>query len=104
MQTVTSREVQTRYGEFVETVQDDVVCVTRHGRPLYWAVSDRLVRAPDPGVLIGRMLLLHGQLNQQTGAGQGDSFGKVLETLDSSVDTQGLDEDAVMAVVHEHRV
>jgi len=103
MQTVTSREVQNRYGEFIESVQDDLVCVTRHGRPLFWAVSDRHVRAPDPSVLIGRMLLLHGQLNRETQARAGDVFEKVLEGLDASIDPQGLTPEKVMTIVHENR-
>lgn len=104
MQTLTSRDVQSRYGEFVESVQDDVVCVTRHGRPLYWAVSDRHVRAPDPSILIGRMLLLHGQLNRVSDARPGDVLGKVLQDLDASIDPQDLTEEQVMTVVHENRI
>lgn len=104
MQTLTSRDVQTQYGAFVESVQDDVVCVTRHGRPLYWAVADRHVRAPDPSVLIGRMLLLHGQLNRASDARPGDAFGKVLQELDASIDPQDLSEEHVMTVVHENRI
>ena len=103
MQTVTSREVQSRYGEFLESVQDDLVCVTRHGRPLFWALSDRHVRAPDPSILIGRMLLLHGQLNRETQERAGDAFGKVLEELDASVDPQDLTQEKVMTIVHENR-
>lgn len=104
MQTVTSREVQNKYGDFVESVQDDVVCVTRHGRPLFWAVSDRHVRAPDPSILIGRMLLLHGQLNRASDAKQGDAFGRTLETLDANIDPQDLTEEQVMSIVHENRL
>ena len=86
MQLVTSSEVQSQYGKFLESVQDDLVCVTRHGRPLFWALSDRHVRVPDPSILIGRMLLLHGQLNRGTQERAGDAFGKVLEELDASRD------------------
>jgi len=104
MQTVTSRDVQSQYGAFVESVQDDLVCVTRHGRPLFWAVADRHVRAPDPSILIGRMLLLHGQLNRAPGERQGDAFAKALEALDASIDPQGLTQEQVMTVVHENRI
>lgn len=104
MQTVTSREVQSRYGEFVESVQDDVVCVTRHGRPLFWAVSDRHVRATNPSVLIGRMLLLHGQLNPDSSDRPGDVFGQVLAELDASIVPGKLTEENVMTIVHENRI
>ena len=103
MQSVTSSEVQTQYGKFLESVQDDLVCVTRHGRPLFWALSDRHVRAPDLSILIGRMLLLHGQLNRETQERAGDAFGKVLEELDASVDLQDLTQEKVMTIVHENR-
>ena len=103
MQLVTSSEVQSQYGKFLESVQDDLVCVTRHGRPLFWALSDRHVRAPDPSLLIGRMLLLHGQLNRATQERAGDAFGKVLEELDDSLDPQDLTQEKVMTIVHENR-
>jgi prevent-host-death family protein len=104
MQTVTSREVQNRYGEFIESVQDDMVCVTRHGRPLFWAVSDRHVRAADPSVLIGRMLLLHGQLNRAKTARAGDMLGQTLFDLDAAIDPKGLTEENVMTIVHGNRL
>ncbi len=103
MQTLTSREVQSRYGEFVESVQDDLVCVTRHGRPLFWAVSDRHVRAPDPSLLIGRMLLLHGQLNREAQVPAGVAFGKLLDGLDGTINDSGLTQEQVMTIVHENR-
>jgi antitoxin (DNA-binding transcriptional repressor) of toxin-antitoxin stability system len=103
MQTLSSREVQNHYGEFVEAVQDELVCVTRHGRPLFWAVADRHVRAEDPSVLIGRLLLLHGQLNRNTSALPGDSFNKVLEELDASIDTAGLTPADINAMVDAAR-
>jgi hypothetical protein len=90
MQLMTSSQVRTQYGEFLESVQVDLVCVTRHGRPFFWALSDRHVRAPDPSILIGRMLLLHGQLNRETQERAGDAFGQVLEELDASLDPQDL--------------
>lgn len=106
MQTLTSRDVQTRYGEFVETVQDDMVCVTRHGRPLYWALADRQVRggeAGDPSLLVGRMLLLHGQLNPDRTGTAGDGFAAVLNRLDASIQPGNLTELDVMDIVHAHR-
>ncbi len=103
MQFVTSSEVQTQYGEFLESVQNDLVCVTRHGHPLFWALSDRHVRAPDPSILIGRMLLLHGQINREQLERAGDAFGKVLEQLDASLDPQDLTQEKVMTLVHENR-
>jgi antitoxin (DNA-binding transcriptional repressor) of toxin-antitoxin stability system len=103
MQTLSSREVQNHYGEFVEAVQDELVCVTRHGRPLFWAVADRHVRAEDPSVLIGRLLLLHGQLNRDTSPLPGDSFNKVLEKLDASIDTAGLTPADINAMVDAAR-
>lgn len=103
MQLVTSSEVQSQYGKFLESVQDDLVCVTRHGRPLFWALSDRHIRAPDPSILIGRMLLLHGQLNRATQERAGDALGKVLEERDASLDPQDLTQEKVMTIVHENR-
>lgn len=103
MQSVTSSEVQSQYGKFLESVQDDLICVTRHGRPLFWALSDRHVRAPDPSILIGRMLLLHGQLKRESQERAGDGFGRVLEELDASLDLQDLTQEKVMAIVHENR-
>ena len=106
MQTLTSRDVQVHYGEFVESVQDDVVCVTRHGRPLYWALSDSHLRAQDPSVFIGRMLRLRGQIEreraQRTEAPL-PSFSDALQQLDNSIDPSGLSENDVMQVVHENR-
>lgn len=106
MQTLTSRDVQVRYGEFVESVQDDVVCVTRHGRPLYWALSDSHLRAQDPSVFIGRMLRLRGQIEReraQRAATPQPSFSDALRKLDSSIDPNGITEDDVMQIVHENR-
>ena len=107
MQTLTSRDVQVRYGEFVESVQEDVVCVTRHGRPLYWALSDSHLRAQDPSVFIGRMLRLRGQIEreraQRTAAVPLPSFSDALQQLDSSIDPSGLSEADVMQIVHENR-
>jgi hypothetical protein len=85
-------------------VQEDVVCVTRHGRPLFWAVADRLVRTPDPSILIGRMLLLHGQLKRSTSEHPGDAFSQILEGLDSSIDPQALTQENIMTLVHENRI
>lgn len=104
MQTITSRDVQSRYGEFVESVQDDLVCVTRHGRRLFWAVSDRQVSASDPGVLIGRLLLLNGQLNRNQGARSGESFTAFLEReVDPAVDPEALTQTAVTQLVDDSR-
>ncbi len=106
MQTLTSRDVQVRYGEFVESVQDGVVCVTRHGRPLYWALSDSHLRAQDPSVFIGRMLRLRGQIVREQAQRAGvkpPSLSDALQPLDSSIDPNGLTEDDVMQVVHDNR-
>lgn len=106
MQTLTSRDVQVRYGEFVESVQDDVVCVTRHGRPLYWALSDSHLRAQDPSVFIGRLLRLRGQIERERAQRSGaplQSFADALQQLDSSIEPGGLTEADVMQVVHENR-
>ena len=106
MQTLTSRDVQVRYGEFVESVQADVVCVTRHGRPLYWALSDSHLRAQDPSVFIGRMLRLRGQIERER-AQRLDvplpSFADALQQLDSSIEPSGLSDADVMQVVHDNR-
>ena len=104
MQTVTSRDVQSRYGEFVEAVQDDLVCVTRHGRRLFWAVSDRHVSASDPNILISRLLLLNGQMNRAKAANAGDSFTTFLEKeIDPSVILSGLSVDEVTQFVNDTR-
>lgn len=101
---MTSREVQARHGDFVESVQEDVVCVTRHGRPLYWAVADRQVRASDPSVLIGRLLLLNGQLRQAEQGAPAEPFSAVLEReVDPVVKTAGLTPESVEKVVHDSR-
>ena len=104
MQTITSREVQNRYGDFVESVQDDLVCVTRHGRPLFWAISDRHVRNDDSSVLIARILLLHGQLNPFHGNLPGDDSRKLLDSVECTAATEGLTDNDVMAIVHENRL
>jgi hypothetical protein len=103
MQTITSREVQNRFGDFLETLQDDMVRVTRHGRPLFWAISDRDVRA-DPAVLIGRILLLNGQTNPQAGARPGDDMQVLLESFDGASKAGGLTQDDVMQTVHANRL
>lgn len=104
VQTVTSREVQSKYGEFVEAVQDDLVCVTRHGRRLYWAVSDRHVSASDPNVLIGRLLLLNGQMNRSNTENAGDSFTAFLEKeIDPSINRDVLSIDQVTQFVNDTR-
>lgn len=103
MQTITSREVQNHYGDFLESMQNDMVRVTRHGRPLFWAISDRAVRG-DPAILIGRILLLGGQANPYQGDRPGDDLQKLLDGFGSPTDTTGLTEDDVMQVVHENRI
>jgi hypothetical protein len=104
MQTITSRDVQSRYGEFVESVQDDLVCVTRHGRRLFWAVSDRQVSASDPSKLIGRLLLLNGQLNRNPETAPSESFATFLERdIDPAVDTAALTPGAVTQIVDDSR-
>lgn len=104
MQTLTSREVQSRYGEFVEAVQDDLVCVTRHGRRLFWAVSDRHVSDKDPNTLISRLLLLNGQMNRKTVDAAGDSFTAFLEKeIDPSIATGALTAEDVTRIVNDAR-
>jgi prevent-host-death family protein len=103
MQTLTSRDVQNRYGDFIESMQDDVVCVTRHGRPLFWAISDRDVRG-DTAILIGRALLLHGQARAFAGDKAGDDLGALLDSFGDAALTAGLTEDDVMQIVHDNRI
>ncbi len=103
MLTVTSKEVQNHYGEFLETIEDDLTCVTRHSRPLFWAIADRQVR-DDPSVLIGRLLLLNGQLRQQQGKASKESFGQFLESaVDPVLKTAGMTQADVTNIVHEVR-
>ena len=103
MLTVTSKEVQNRYGDFLETIEDDLTCVTRHSRPLFWAIADRQVR-DDPSVLIGRLLLLNGQLRQQQGKASKESFGQFLENaVDPVLKTAGMTHADVTNIVHEVR-
>ena len=103
MQTLTSREVQSRYGDFLESVQDDMVRVTRHGRPLFWAISDRDVRG-DPAILIGRILLLSALAHPYQGKRPGDDLAKLLNSFGTSAETAGLSEDDVMQIVHDNRI
>jgi prevent-host-death family protein len=107
MLTVTSRDVQNRYGEFVESVQDDVVCVTRHGRPLFWAVSDRHLQSDSPKQFIGRLLLLHGQLRAQKAKSPGQEPGDLGDFLENVIDPQinhkGLSQEDVAAFVYANR-
>lgn len=103
MQTITSREVQNRYGDFLESIESDMVRVTRHGRPLFWAISDRAVRS-DPAILIGRILLLSGQAHPYSGDRPGDDLRKLLDGFSSPTYATGLTEDDVMQVVHENRI
>ena len=102
MQTVTSREVQNRYGDFIDTLQDDVVCVTRHGRPLYWALADRYLREKDPSVFIGRMILLRAQLAGQNG-GDTESLDSFLKTIDASLKDDTLSVHDVNTIVDANR-
>ena len=99
MQTITSREVQNRFGDFVESMNDDVVCVTRHGRPLFLAVSMR----DDPSRLVSRVLLAYGQAN----AYRGDQPGKAMRELTASFGNRaaedGFTEADVMQLVHDNR-
>jgi hypothetical protein len=104
MITVTSKDVQTRYGEFVESLQDDVACVTRHGRPLFWAISDRQMRAKDPSELIGRLLLLNGQLRKENEKTPKESFAAFLDReIDPSLMTDGITVDDVTKIVNDNR-
>lgn len=103
MQTITSRDVQTRFGDFLENVQSSMVRVTRHGRPLFWAISDRDVRG-DPALLIGRILLLNGQANAYQGERAGDHLAKLLDSFDQSSAHRDLNEDDVMQIVHDNRL
>jgi hypothetical protein len=101
MQTLSSREVQTQYGQFVDTLQDDIVCVTRHGRPLYWAMNDRHLREKDPSVFIGRMILLRAQLLNQVSP-QAEPIDALFAQTDAHL-TGSLSESDVMSVVHANR-
>lgn len=101
---LSSREVQNRFGDFVASVEDDVVCVTRHGRPLFWAMSDRQVREDDPSVLIGRLLLLRGQVRQEQNRSPSESFATVVEReIDQVIKTDGLTQESVTAIIDERR-
>ena len=104
---VTSREVQSHYGEFIESVEDDLVCVTRHGRPLFWAVSDRQVRSDDPSILVGRLLLLNGQLRKQKGLERGVDPTALQDFLaqevDSSLNTKLTTPEELSKLIHASR-
>lgn len=104
---VTSREVQSHYGEFIESVEDDLVCVTRHGRPLFWAVSDRQVRSDDPSVLVGRLLLLNGQLRKQKGLERGvdpvDLNDFLAQEVDPSLKTEAANSEELSELIHASR-
>ena len=104
---VTSREVQSHYGEFIESVEDDLVCVTRHGRPLFWAVSDRQVRSDDPSVLVGRLLLLNGQLRKQKGLERGVDPTALQDFLaqevDSSLNAKATTPEELSKLIHASR-
>jgi hypothetical protein len=103
MLTVTSKEVQNHYGEFLEKVQDDVTCVTRYGRSLYWTISDRQIR-DDPKVLIGKLLLLNGQLRQQSGTASQEGFGQFLaREVDPVLKTSGMTQKDINQIVHDAR-
>jgi len=99
MLTITSREVQNRFGDFVESMNDDVVCVTRHGRPLFLAVSMR----DDPATLVSKVLLAYGQANVY----RGEKPGKAMRTLTAGFGNRaaedGFTEAEVMQLVHENR-
>ena len=102
MQTLSSREVQSQYGQFVDTLQDDVVCVTRHGRPLYWAMNDRHFREKDPSVFIGRMILLRAQLVNQASP-QAEPIDALFAQTDAHLKASSMSADDVMSVVHANR-
>jgi hypothetical protein len=109
MQTLTSREVQNQYGNFLEAMQDDIVCVTRHGRPLFWAMSEREVRG-DPSVLIGRAMLMRGQAKRALRESEGrteegaDVLREVLNAIDASSSGETMTEEEVMQFVHDNRI
>jgi hypothetical protein len=79
MLNLSSRDVQTQYGQFADAVMDGPVCVTRHGRPLYYAVSARPASAE---LLIGRLLLAFGQSQSIAPAARdGDDFTALVQGL-----------------------
>lgn len=103
MQTLTSRDVQTNYGGFTEAVTDDTVCVTRHGRPFYYAIS---ARQNNPELFIGRMLLAFGQTHVDTAPDSGSRFASFVEALGHSplTDGEGLTDQDVAQISHDNRV
>jgi len=106
MQTITSRDVQTNYGSFTEAVTDDTVCVTRHGRPLYYAIS---ARQTNPELFIGRMLLTFGQTHTDGAADAGDRFAGFVQALGHTtpadhVAGDTLTEQDVAQIVDDNRV
>ena len=107
MQTITSRDVQTNYGSFTEAVTDDTVCVTRHGRPLYYAIS---ARQTNPELFIGRMLLTFGQTHADTQAADaGGRFADFVQALGHTTNEGGvagdtLTEQDVAQIVDDNRL
>ena len=99
MQTLTSRDVQNRFGDFLETMSDDVVCVTRHGRPLFLAISMR----DDPNTLVGRVLLAYGQANAYKGNTPGKAMRELIADFGNRAEQDGLTQADVTQLVHENR-
>jgi len=100
MLTLTSRDVQNRFGDFVESTNDDVVCVTRHGRPLFLAVSLR----EDPSTLVSRVLLAYGQAHAYRGNNAGQALRELSATFGNRATEEGLTEADVTQLVHDNRL
>jgi hypothetical protein len=88
---ITSKDVQNHYGEFIESLQSELICVTRHGRSLFWAISDRQLRAEDPSMLIDQLLGLHEQSNKQK---QVITNEKTSQRMKSSADLESTFDDS----------
>lgn len=102
MQTITSRDVQTNYGSFTEAVTDDTVCVTRHGRPLYYAIS---ARQANPELFVGRILLTFGQTHADTQADAGNRFEGFVKALGhTATASNSLTEEEIAQIVDDNRL
>lgn len=109
MQIITSRDVQTNYGSFTEAVTDDTVCVTRHGRPLYYAMS---ARQTNPELFISRMLLTFGQTHSDNRVGANDAgerFAGFVQALGhtapaSDTASDALTEQDIAQIVDDNRL
>ena len=101
MLTMTSRDVQTGYGNFVESTQEDTVCVTRHGRPLFYAVPAKKYSAQ---YLWGQLVLEQGQRDRVTGDGRGNEMKLAMQAVPRHDVLESMSEADVMAFVKANRV